>query len=110
MSQQPCLTRPDPPSWLQAVLAFIENGMLPTLLPLSLKPFQDSEVLISVANKGACVSVVVLVCLVLSWCWCVWCCVTVALCCRSDQWRSGHRLHRRLPAAATPAHQCVRDT
>ena len=101
MSQQPCLTRPDPPSWLQAVLAFIENGMLPTLLPLSLKPFQDSEVLISVANKGACVSVVVLVCLVLS---------DACACCRSDQWRSGHRLHRRLPAAATPAHQCVRDT
>lgn len=35
----------------QAVLAFIENGVLVTLLPLSLKPFQHSDLLISVANK-----------------------------------------------------------
>ena len=36
----------------QAILAFIENGVLVTLLPLSLKPYQHSEVLISVTNKG----------------------------------------------------------
>ena len=70
------LIRPRLLTLLQAVLAFIENGMLPTLLPLSLKPFQHSEVLISVANKGERVCVVLLACPALS--------LTHAGLCRSD--------------------------
>jgi hypothetical protein len=35
----------------QAAFAFVENGMLPTLLPASLKPYPDADELISLATK-----------------------------------------------------------